>query len=157
MKELFIAIPLLLLLGACGICGNSGSDIASTDQRFQPVETKELAPCNSFECINSSIDTCTPSVFDTEVNKTKLHIEIRGRSSTNECIVYLKVVEVNPEVVPSQYKFALSSINGADGICALTDEDIANIKSGNMDPQYLLSKCEGPLKNLAQMAGQFSK
>ncbi len=152
MKEILIGIPLLFLLGACGICGNSQQPAGFDKPQFQVLEPQEQMTCDTFECINASLDTCTPSVFDTEINKTKIHAEVKGRSSTSECIVYLKLVEINPDMIPVQYQFLAQNFNGADGVCAFTDQDITDIKNGEIDQQYLLSKCEGPLKDLAQMA-----
>lgn len=150
MKEMLIAVPLLLLLGVFWICGGN-VPVGQGMHRFQPEKEMPLQKCETLECVNASLDTCAPSEFNTDMNGTVIRMEIRGHSSAGECIVYIKLIALNPEVVPPAYRFMVESLKGADGICAFTDQDIKDIKSGDIDQKYLLSKCEGRLKTLAEM------
>ncbi|MCX8200277.1 MAG: hypothetical protein N3G76_02295 [Candidatus Micrarchaeota archaeon] len=149
MEKIAVAIPLLFLVGMCGICGNGGQEAGFGNPRYQLKNPAELVPCNSAECMYKSLDTCAPSQFDTIINGTHLHAEIRGHSINDECVVYVKVVSVDVSKVPPQYQMLAQGIQGADGICSLTVQDIRDIKNNDIDQNYLLSKCDGPLKDIA--------
>ncbi|MEM3364078.1 MAG: hypothetical protein QXS93_01045 [Candidatus Micrarchaeia archaeon] len=154
MEKAIIAIPLLLLVGMCGICGNGWQEAGFGNQRYQLKNPAQFEVCNSIECMNNNFGECVPSQFDTVINGTQVHAEIRGRSVNDECIVYLKVVSIDTSQLPPQYQMFAQGLEGADGICAFTDLDIKDIKNNDIDQKYLLSKCEGPLKEIAVMLSE---
>ncbi len=151
---LYLAIPLMLIFAMCGMCSDSGT----SDYQY----TSDLPTCDDINCVSESLDSCSPTSYESTDNGITYYVEIRGRDDTSgECNVYFKLKDIDSSVVPSEYSAIVSFIKGSDANCLFSDEEMSKLKSmessENVEDDELLnllkSNCKGSLIDILSMAG----
>lgn len=142
---LLIILPVLLLAGCCGLIDQTKQDKYAPAPNNPPMKT-----CADINCMEQSIDTCTPAQFEMTQEGTTILAEVRGTSAAKKCITYVKLIELNKTQVPDEFKFMAGTVEGKDVVCAFSQEDIYKIKTGHFDKE-LLSNCDGPLKGILEI------
>lgn len=146
-----MVFPIMLLIGLLGICGQGSNIDAAENEKYKPIEDLTLEECTTDRCMVEALEECSPAQEDIDRNGTKIHAEIRGKAKDNSCIVYMRLDELNPDILPSEMKFLASGIEGADMVCALTNEEADQMLAGKAGPE-VLDKCNGPLKEYIKLA-----
>lgn len=148
MIKVGMLVGLILLIGLCGLFENNG-----TVPQYKPAnENVVVASCDNIECMQGKLDACSPAEMTEQNEQGKVYMKIKGRSSMEDCIVYIRLDEINPQLIPEEYQMFAGTVKGSDMTCALDQDDIDLLKSGEMPDETMLEKCDGPLKSLLQLA-----
>ena len=110
MKKTIALFALATLLFASGCIGPSLLE----QERFKVKDRGAPVECATGECFLKEFKRCGPSRFFVQEEGVKLKSEVHGRSAFGDCVVYVRVEDVNPDEVPQEMKLVAGGLKGMD-------------------------------------------
>jgi hypothetical protein len=129
-------IPFLLLFSLIGVCGLFD----------MPYDRSHMIVCEGDACLKENFNTCTPAYGNIIDKNSNVYFEIRGLKSNNKCEIFVKLEDLNTEIVPEDLRSLANLAIGRSMICEAEAHQKDVILRGVFDKD-MLKNCNGVLAN----------
>jgi hypothetical protein len=144
MIEVSNLVPFLLFGFIISVCGLFD----------MPYDKSSMVVCEGDMCLRDNFNSCTPAYGNMANENYNVYFEIRGLKDNGKCEIFVKLEDINMEVVPEEFQSVANLAIGRSMICEAEEYQKEEVLKGNFD-KTMLSNCNGVLANALETVAPY--